>query len=482
MSNTKEAIGMSSSVEWRIQVGEGSKEILVPESKNGFQRFLAALKGLIVNFMLKIGNFFKKAWKIGVDDPRKFAHGLRVGVALCVVSLFYYMRPLYKGVGGNAIWAVMTVVVVFEYTVGATLYKSLNRICATCLAGFLAIGVHWVASQSGTKYEPLILGASVFLLASAATFSRFIPVVKARYDYGVTIFILTFSLVSVSGYRVEKLLDMAHQRLATIIIGTALCMVTAMVVYPIWAGEELHFLIIRNMEKVSDSLDCCVEDYFKDDEAKPNSDEACSKNLEAYKSALNSKGSEDAMANFARWEPAHGLFSFNHPWKQYLKVSAALRNCAYCIEALNSCLYSENKSPDFVKIHLGDTCSSVSSNTCEIIKELAQSIKTMTRSSQIDMSVMKLNDSVQLLHENLKSLSTLLIQEEVLQSKTNENEHKETVLTISLMDVIPLVSFASLLIEIAGRVEGLVEAVEDLAKLADFKPAVDEKPGLKSIN
>ena len=109
---------MSSSVEWRIQVDDGSKEILVPESKNGFQRFLAALKGLIVNFTLKICNFFKKAWKIGVDDPRKVAHCLRVGVALCVVSLFYYMRPLYEGVGGNAIWAVMTVVVVFEYTVG----------------------------------------------------------------------------------------------------------------------------------------------------------------------------------------------------------------------------------------------------------------------------------------------------------------------------------------------------------------------------
>lgn len=35
--------------------------------------------------------------------------------------------------------------------------------------------------------------------------------------------------------------------------------------------------------------------YFKADEANPNSDEAGSKNLEAYKSALNSKGSEDAM-------------------------------------------------------------------------------------------------------------------------------------------------------------------------------------------
>lgn len=44
---------------------------------------------------------------------------------------------------------------------GGTLYKCLNRICATGLAGFLALGVHWVASQSGEKFEPIIMGASV---------------------------------------------------------------------------------------------------------------------------------------------------------------------------------------------------------------------------------------------------------------------------------------------------------------------------------
>ncbi|PQQ10596.1 aluminum-activated malate transporter 10 [Prunus yedoensis var. nudiflora] len=118
-------------------------------------------------------------------------------MALTVVSLFYYMRPLYEGVGGNAMWAVMTVVVVFENNVGATLCKSINRICGTFLAGFLAIGIHWIANQSGEEFEPFITGISVFLLGSAATFSRFIPSVKTRFDYGIMIFILTFSLVSV---------------------------------------------------------------------------------------------------------------------------------------------------------------------------------------------------------------------------------------------------------------------------------------------
>lgn len=60
----------------------------------------------------------KKVWKIGTDDPRKATYGVKVGVALTLVSLFYYVRPLYDGVRGNAVWAIMTVVLVFEYTVG----------------------------------------------------------------------------------------------------------------------------------------------------------------------------------------------------------------------------------------------------------------------------------------------------------------------------------------------------------------------------
>lgn len=467
MSNIKEQ------VEWRIQVGDGTKEILAPEeSKHVFNRLLVALKGLIVNIALRMSRFFEKAWKIGVDDPRKFIHCLRVGIALCVVSLFYYMRSLYDGVGGNAIWAVMTVVVVFEYNVGATLYKSLNRITATCLAGFLAIGVHCVASQLGENFEPIIMGASVFLLASAATFSRFIPIVKARFDYGVTIFILTFSLVSVSGYRVEKLVDMAHQRLSTIIIGTSLCILTSMLVYPIWAGQELHLLIVRNMDKIAISLDCCVAEYFNAIEGNANITEECSKNLEAYKCALNSKASEDSMANFARWEPAHGRFNFMHPWKQYLKIGASIRSCAYCVEALASCMYSENKSPELIKRHLSDSCSRVGSNSSNVIKELALTIKSMKRSSQIDISIEEMNDAVQDLQENLKSLSCLLIEPKASEA-TVENENKEAILTVPLVEVLPLVSFASLLIEITGRIEGLVKAVEELANLAEFKPKLE---------
>lgn len=47
------------------------------------------------------------------------------------------------------------------------------------------------------------------------------------------------------------------------------------------------------------------------------------------------------QANFARWEPTHGNFNFGHPWKQYLKIGAAMRNCACCVESLRCCINSE---------------------------------------------------------------------------------------------------------------------------------------------
>ena len=91
--------------------------------------------------------------------------------------------------------------------------------------------------------------------ASAATFSRFIPNIKARFDYGAMIFILTFSLVSVSGYRVVELLDMAQQRISTIIIGTSLCIIVSTIICPIWAGQELFVLITGNMDKLANCLE-----------------------------------------------------------------------------------------------------------------------------------------------------------------------------------------------------------------------------------
>ena len=89
---------------------------------------------------------------------------------------------------------------------------------------------------------------------ATVTFVRFFPTMKTRYDYGLLIFILTFTLVSVSSYREDKVLRMAHQRVTTIIMGSFIAIVTCICIRPIWIGEELQNLVANNIEKLGNFL------------------------------------------------------------------------------------------------------------------------------------------------------------------------------------------------------------------------------------
>lgn len=66
----------------------------------------------------KVSELAKMTKKLGQDDPRRIVHSFKVGFALTLVSLFYYYQPLYNNFGVSAMWAVITVVVVFEFSVG----------------------------------------------------------------------------------------------------------------------------------------------------------------------------------------------------------------------------------------------------------------------------------------------------------------------------------------------------------------------------
>ncbi|KAM1675360.1 hypothetical protein FF1_040895 [Malus domestica] len=446
--------GLGVSVEWGINVADGTNNASVPES-GLVDKALLGLKGMVGGLVLKVWRFLVKAWKLGVDEPRKAIHALKVGLAISVVLLFYYMRSLYEGVGGNAVWADMTVVVVFESTVGATLYKSINRAAGTFLAGSLGLGVHWISCKAGQNFEPIIIGTSVFLLASAATFSRFI---------------LTFSLVSISGYRVEELFELAYHRLLTVGIGTFFCILISILFYPNWAGQQLHCLIYNNLEKLADSLDGYVLEYFKDNEA-VTEDNCSTKQIKGYKCVLDSKATEDNLDKFARWEPAHGSFNFKHPWKQYLKIGASMRSCAYCVKALSACMESEIKTPARIgnlKKHFSNACKTTNIHSSDILREMVKTIKTMKKSSEIDSLVWEMNKAVQELQKSLKSVPIWLV---LPTSEATDDDGKGEPIVAPLVEVLPVTTLVSLLIENAARISGIVDAVNELAGQADMKPA-----------
>ncbi|KAJ8543173.1 hypothetical protein K7X08_005696 [Anisodus acutangulus] len=222
---------------------------------------------------------------------KKVIHSVKVGIALVLVSLLYLLDPLFQKVGQNAMWAIMTVVVVFEFFAGATLSKGINRAIGTVLGGGLGCLAAILADNSGEIGGALVVGISVIVIGVGATYARLIPSVKKRYDYGVMIFILTFSLVVVSGVRADKIMKLAGERLSNIGMGFAVCIFTSSI-YPIWAGDELHSSTASKFDKLASSIQGCLEEYF--DIANDNAKQPAI-DVSGCKSVLHSKPSDESL-------------------------------------------------------------------------------------------------------------------------------------------------------------------------------------------
>ncbi|KAF3628340.1 putative aluminum-activated malate transporter 8-like [Capsicum annuum] len=147
------------------------------------------------------------------------------------------------------------VVVEESNRVSSTISKSMNREFGTALAGAFDLGAKYLAELSGKEGpDPIILEILIFTIGSLGTFTRFYPHIKKKYDYETVIFVLTFSLVVVSSYRTEDILQLAKQRITTILIGVSTIMVISMVILPVWAGEDLVKLVSVNLEKLAGDL------------------------------------------------------------------------------------------------------------------------------------------------------------------------------------------------------------------------------------
>ncbi|KAL1204701.1 Aluminum-activated malate transporter 8 [Cardamine amara subsp. amara] len=418
-----------------------------PAFSQRLKDFPSKLKGSVIKRM-------KNVQKLGKDDPRRIIHSMKVGIALTLVSMLYYVRPLYNSFGVSGMWAILTVVVVFEFTVGGTLSKGLNRGFATLTAGTLGVGAIHFARIFGHKGEPIVLGILVFSLGAAATFSRFFPRIKQRYDYGALIFILTFCMVAISGYRTEEILVMAYQRLSTIIIGGTMCILVSIFVCPVWAGEDLHKMIVNNINKLAKYLEGFEGEYFPLPEKISNETNSCVRR--AYKSILTSKSTEDTLANLARWEPGHGRFRLRHPWKKYLKIAGLVRQCAFHFEILNGYVLSNDKAPEEFQNKIQEPIATMSRETGEALKAIAKSINTMSKDS---VSVHAHIDNSKKAIENLR----------IAFKSFNPETEKD------LLDIIPGVTMASILIEIVNCVEKISEAVEEFSGLAHFNETLDQK-------
>ncbi|KAL7166898.1 hypothetical protein ACSBR2_037543 [Camellia fascicularis] len=450
------------------------------------------------------GSTWKTIWKVGREDPRRVIHSFKVGLALTLVSLLYLIEPMFKGIGQNAIWAVMTVVVVLEFTAGATLCKGLNRGLGTLLAGSLVFLIEYIAKESGRVFRAIFIGAAVFFIGTASTYMRFFPYIKKNFDYGVVIFLLTFNLITVSSYRVDNVFKMAHDRFYTIAIGCGICLLMSLLVFPNWSD--------------------CVKEYFREEEKEVTTDESSEDPIyKGYKAVLDSKSIDETLALHASWEPRHSRHC-RFPWQQYVKLGCALRHFGYTVVALHGCLQTEIQTPRTVRALFKDPCIRLAVEVSKALMELAQSIRNRRHCSPEILSD-HLHQALQDLNTALKSQPRLFLgpknnhatnstnilalaaataaQQKATgaslssaktdisalmewKSKRSSEQAKESerkvlrptlskiaITGLEFSEALPFAAFASLLVETVARLDLVIEEVEELGRIARFKEFKD---------
>ncbi|GJP49707.1 hypothetical protein CLOM_g8886 [Closterium sp. NIES-68] len=110
-------------------------------------------------------------------NPKLVSLAVKSGLAATLSAVVCALEDPIPDLTEIGIWAVVTVDLVFESTVGSSLGKGINRTAGTLLAALLALGVNHVTPHLGSL-KPLFLAILVFWGSVIPTYYRYRPPFK----------------------------------------------------------------------------------------------------------------------------------------------------------------------------------------------------------------------------------------------------------------------------------------------------------------